>query len=198
MGLDINYSDGQTPLEEEEKDGLLINSVTTRGELDEFEQHGVEKANEWLLNRNFGFEKILTEDFAKNLHRIMFADVWSWAGEFRKTNKNIEVDKSMITIELKNLFDDCKYWIENKTFSEDEIAVRLSHRIVLIHPFANGNGRHSRLIADILINKGFGKSYFTWGSKSLIKIGEARSVYLKALREADNLDYDALILFARS
>ncbi|HRN26643.1 MAG TPA: mobile mystery protein B [Ignavibacteriaceae bacterium] len=198
MGLDINYSDGQTPLEEEEKDGLLINSVTTRGELDEFEQLGVEKANEWLLNRNFGFEKILTEDFAKNLHRIMFADVWSWAGEFRKTNKNIEVDKSMITIELKNLFDDCKYWIENKTFSEDEIAVRLSHRIVLIHPFANGNGRHSRLIADILINKGFGKSYFTWGSKSLIKIGEARSVYLKALREADNLDYDALILFARS
>ena len=198
MGLDINYSDGQTPLEEEEKDGLLINSVTTRGELDEFEQLGVEKANEWLLNRNFGFEKILTEDFAKNLHRIMFADVWSWAGEFRKTNKNIEVDKSMITIELKNLFDDCKYWIENKTFSEDEIAVRLSHRIVLIHPFANGNGRHSRLIADILINKGFGKSYFTWGSKSLIKIGEARSVYLKALREADNLAYDALILFARS
>ncbi|HMN23873.1 MAG TPA: mobile mystery protein B [Ignavibacteriaceae bacterium] len=198
MGLDINYSDGQTPLEEEEKDGLLINSVTTRGELDEFEQLGVEKANEWLLNRNFGFEKILTEDFAKNLHRIMFADVWSWAGEFRKTNKSIEVDKSMITIELKNLFDDCKYWIENKTFSEDEIAVRLSHRIVLIHPFANGNGRHSRLIADILINKGFGKSYFTWGSKSLIKIGEARSVYLKALREADNLDYDALILFARS
>lgn len=198
MGLDINYSDGQTPLEEEEKDGLLINSVTTRGELDEFEQLGVEKANEWLLNKNFGFEKILTEDFAKNLHRIMFADIWSWAGEFRKTNKNIGVDKSMITIELKNLFDDCKYWIENKTFSEDEIAVRLSHRIVLIHPFANGNGRHSRLIADILINKGFGKSYFTWGSKSLIKIGEARSVYLKALREADNLDYDALILFARS
>lgn len=197
MGLDLDYSDGQTPLDEDEKEGLLIPTVTTRGELDEFEQLGVEKANEWLLNKKFSVNKILTEDFVKELHKRMFNDVWKWAGEFRKTNKNIGVDKFMIGLELKNLLDDCKYWIEKKVFSEDEMAVRLSHRMVLIHPFANGNGRHSRLIADVLITKGFGKAYFTWGSVSLIKQGDARTKYLAALRAADKNDYKSLIEFAR-
>jgi Fic-DOC domain mobile mystery protein B len=198
MGLELDYSAGQTPLDEDEKEGLLIPTVTTRGELDEFEQLGVEKANEWLLARKLSVNKILTEEFVKDLHKRMFNDIWKWAGEFRKTNKNIGVDKFTIGIELKNLLDDCNHWIENKVFSEDEIAVRLSHRMVAIHPFANGNGRHSRLMADVLINKVFGKSYFTWGSQSLGKEGEARRAYLKALREADNLDYKSLIKFARS
>ncbi|MCJ7554461.1 MAG: mobile mystery protein B [Ignavibacteriaceae bacterium] len=197
MGLDLDYTDGQTPLDEDEKEDLLIPTITTRGELDEFEQLGVEKANEWLLTKKFSVNKILTEEFVKDLHKRMFDDVWKWAGEFRKTDKNIGVDKFMIGIELKNLLDDCTYWIEKKVFSEDEIAVRLSHRMVLIHPFANGNGRHSRLIADVLITKGLGKSYFTWGSVNLAKEGQARAKYLAALREADQNDYKPLIEFAR-
>ena len=196
MGLDLDYTNGQTPLDEDEKDGLLIPTITNRGELDEFEQLGVEKANEWLLSRKFSVNKILTENFVKDLHKRMFNDIWKWAGEFRKSNKNIGVDKFIIGMELKNLLDDCNYWIENKVFSEDEIAVRLSHRMVLIHPFANGNGRHSRLMADILIAKGFGKPYFTWGSVNLTKEGEARKKYLEALRAADQNDYKSLIEFA--
>ena len=196
MGLDLDYMNGQTPLDEDEKDGLLIPTITNRGELDEFEQLGVEKANEWLLSRKFSVNKILTENFVKDLHKRMFKDIWKWAGEFRKSNKNIGVDKFIIGMELKNLLDDCNYWIENKVFSEDEIAVRLSHRMVLIHPFANGNGRHSRLMADILITKGFGKPYFTWGSVNLTKEGEARKKYLEALRAADQNDYKSLIEFA--
>lgn len=198
MGLDLDYNDGQTPLDEDEKEGLLIKTITTHGELDEFEQLGVEKANEWLLGRKLDTSKILTEDFVKELHKRMFSDVWKWAGEFRKTNKNIGIDKFEIGIELKKLLDDCRFWIENKTFSEDEVALRLSHRMVLIHPFANGNGRHSRLIADVLINKGFGKPYFTWGSSNLVKKGETRTQYLNALREADKFNYKALTEFARS
>jgi len=197
MGLVLDYSDGQTPLDEDEKEGLLIPIVTTRGELDEFEQLGVEKANEWLLTRKLSFSKILTEEFVRDLHKRMFNEVWKWAGEFRKTNKNIGVDKFIIGIELKNLLEDCTYWIEKKVFPEDEIAVRLSHRMVTIHPFANGNGRHSRLMADVLINKVFGKSYFTWGSQSLVREGEARTKYLAALRDADQNDYELLIKFAR-
>ena len=197
MGLDLDYTDGQTPLDEDEKDGLLIPTVTTRGDLDEFEQLGVEKANEWLLGRKLSIEKILSEDFVKDLHKRMFSDIWKWAGEFRKTEKNIGVDPVTIQIELRNLLNDCKYWIENKVFHEDEIAVRLSHRMVWIHPFANGNGRHSRLMADVLANKGFGKPYFTWGSVNLTKEGEARSKYLTALKAADQNDYKLLIEFAR-
>jgi len=197
MGLDLDYTDGQTPLDEDEKEGLLIPTITTRGDLDEFEQLGVEKANEWLLGRKLSVEKILTEEFVRDLHRRMFSDIWRWAGEFRKTEKNIGVDPVKIPIELRNLLDDCKYWIENKVFNEDEIAVRLSHRMVWIHPFANGNGRHSRLMADVLIKKVFGKPYFTWGSVNLTKEGEARAKYLGALRAADQNDFAALIEFAR-
>jgi Fic-DOC domain mobile mystery protein B len=197
MGLDFDYTNGQTSLDEDEKEGLLIPTITTRGELDEFEQLGVEKANEWLLSRKLNVNKILTVEFVKDLHKRMFGDIWKWAGEFRKTNKNIGVDKFVIGTELKNLLDDCIYWIENKVFSEDEIAVRLSHRMVLIHPFANGNGRHSRLMADVLVTKGFGKPYFTWGSVSLTKQSEARTKYLSALKDADKNDYKLLIIFSR-
>jgi Fic-DOC domain mobile mystery protein B len=197
MGLDLNYSEGQTPLDEDEKEGLLIPTITTRGELDEFEQLGVEKANEWVLTRKLSITKILTEEFVKDLHKRMFSDIWKWAGEFRKTDKNIDVDKLMIGVELKKLLDDSTYWIENKVFEEDEIALRFSHRMVYIHPFANGNGRHARLIADVLISKGFDKPYFTWGSVNLTKKGEARIKYLEALRAADQNDYKLLIKFAR-
>ena len=197
MGLDLDYTDGQTPLDEEEKEGLLIPTITTRGELDEFEQLGVEKANEWLLGRKLNQDRILSEEFVKDLHKRMFSDIWNWAGEFRRSEKNIGVDPVTIPIELRNLLNDCKYWIDNKVFDEDETAVRLSHRMVWIHPFANGNGRHSRLMADVLVNKGFGKPYFTWGSVNLTKEGEARDKYLTALRLADQQDYKPLIEFAR-
>ena len=197
MGLNLDYIDGQTPIDEDEKEGLLIQIISTLGELDEFEQLNVEKAVDWTMKRKLTPDKILTEDFAKELHKRMFGNVWKWAGTFRNSNKNIGVDKYEIGIKLRDLLDDCRYWIEHKTYPEDEIAVRFSHRIVNIHPFPNGNGRHSRLIADILINHGLGKSHFTWGSKNLTKKGEARSKYLKALKEADQGDYKLLIEFAR-
>lgn len=197
MGLDLEYQDGQTPIDEDEKEGLLIKTITNLSELDEFEQLNVEKAIEWTLRRKPDIQKILTEEFVKELHKKMFEDVWKWAGQFRTTNKNIGVDKFQIGVELRKLLEDSKYWIANKTFNEDEIAVRFSHRIVNIHPFANGNGRHSRLIADILISDGFGKPHFTWGSVNLTKPGEARTEYLRALKAADNNDYQLLISFAR-
>lgn len=197
MGLNLNYIDGQTPIDEDEKEGLLIHTITTLGELDEFEQLNIEKTVVWLMKRKLTPGKILNEDFVKELHKRMFNDVWKWAGMFRNSNKNIGVDKYQIGIELRKLIDDCKYWIEFKTFSEDEIAVRFSQRMVNIHPFPNGNGRHSRLIADVLISQGFGKSHFTWGSKNLTKKWEARNKYLKALKEADQGDYKLLIEFAR-
>ncbi|MEW5798454.1 MAG: mobile mystery protein B [Bacteroidota bacterium] len=197
MGLNLDYTNGQTPLDEDEKEGLLVSTITTRGELDEFEQLGVEKAIEWTRKRKIPLDKILTEDFITDLHKRMFKEIWKWAGHFRTTNKNIGVDKNEIRIELKKLLDDCRYWIDRKSFSADEIAVRFSHRIVSIHPFTNGNGRHSRLIADILISHGLGHPHFTWGSISLTAKGAARSVYLHALKEADQNNYAPLITFAR-
>lgn len=200
MGLELHYDEGQTPLDEEEKEGLLLETVTTRGELDEVEQRNIEEAVRWTIERRrkFTAAEILTEDFMKSLHRRMLASVWQWAGSFRNTNKNLGVDKYQIGLELRMLLDDCKYWVENNTYSPDEIAVRFKHRIVSIHCFSNGNGRHSRLIADIIVEKIFGGEVFTWGSLNLTKGGDMRSAYLNALRQADKGIYDALVAFARS
>ncbi len=198
MGIDLEYIDGQTPLDEDEKEGLLIKTITTRGELDEFEQLNIERAVEWTLSKKFKTEYIISEEFVKELHRRMFCDTWAWAGEFRKTNKNIGVDKYLIGVSLRQLIDDCRYWIENNIYFEDEIAIRLKHSIVNIHCFPNGNGRHSRLFADVIINKIFGRPYFTWNRHNLNKKGEARNKYLNAIREGDKGNIQSLIEFARS
>src|ERR1700752_5257704 len=157
MGLEIEYIDGQTPLDEEEKEGLLIKTITTRGELDEFEQQNIEKAIEWTLMRKFKPERIMTEGFAQELHHKMFCDVWKWAGDFRHSNKNIGCDWKQISVLLKQLNDDGLFWMKEKTYQEEEIAIRYKHRIVNIHCFPNGNGRHSRLMGDIIISHIFGK-----------------------------------------
>lgn len=201
MGLaNLKYEEGQTPLDPDEKEGLLIPAVTTRDELDEVEQRNIEEAIRWTIDRRkrFTIDEVLTEQFVTELHKRMYGEVWEWAGSFRKSNKNIGVDKHQIGIELRALLDDCRFWIENKTFSEDEIAIRFKHRIVVIHCFPNGNGRHSRLIGDILVEKIFGKSVFSWGSQDLIRKNAFRSTYLMALREADYGNFEPLIKFARS
>ncbi len=198
MGLDLEYVDGQTPLDEDEKEGLLIPTIATRGELDEFEQQNIEKAILWTLKHPFKAEAILTEKFIKDVHKRMYGDVWAWAGEFRKTDKNIGIDKWQISTQLKYLLDDTKFWIDNNTYHAEEIAVRFKHRIVSIHCFANGNGRHSRLMADIIIEKVFKQSVFTWGAANLVKQGDTRKAYLNAIKIADAGDINSLIKFARS
>ena len=198
MGLNLEYIYGQTPLDEDEKEGLKIKTIFTRGDLNEFEQLNIEKAIEWIIPRNFSVEYILSEGYIKELHKKMFADVWDWAGVFRKTNKNLGVDKHNIAIELRQLLDDCLYWIQNDIYSEDEIAIRFKHRIVKIHPFPNGNGRHSRLMADIISEKIFRKTVFSWGIEEISRPGETRKAYINALQAADLGDYLPLISFARS
>lgn len=198
MGLALVYKDGQTPLGEEEKDGLKIKSITTQGELDEFEQLNIEKAVEWTIHTNLKPENILTEKFIKYLHKKMYGDVWKWAGEFRRTEKNIGIPWTNIGLELKNLLEDTKYWIENKTFLPEEIAIRFKHRIVSIHCFPNGNGRHSRMMADLIMESIFGHELFSWHQSNMVKASEIRKEYITALREADFGNIKPLIEFAKN
>ncbi len=198
MGLNLDYIDGQTPIDEEEKEGLLIETISTKGELDEFEQLNIEEALQWVIGKKFKPQLVFSEKFICDLHKRMYGNVWAWAGVFRKTNKNIGVDFHQIPMELKVLCEDALFWIENKTYSEEEIAIRFKHRLVSIHCFPNGNGRHSRLMADIIIEKLFGKSPFSWGASNLSKEGAARAAYLKAVKKADLNEYQLLFDFARS
>ena len=198
MGINFDYNDGQTPLDEEEKEGLLINTITTRQELDEFEQLNIQKAIEWTLSKKFKKEQILTEAFVKELHKKMFGDTWAWAGKFRNSNKNLGVDRFQVSTALKSLLDDAIFWIANETCSPDEVAIRFKHRIVSIHCFANGNGRHSRLIADIIIEHIFNQEVYSWGSSALVRADDARKRYLSAIKRADKGDIEPLLKFSRS
>ncbi len=198
MGLNLDYTDGQTPIDEEEKEGLLIKTITTKGELDEFEQQNIEEAMQWVFSRKFKIQEVFTERFIRDLHRRMYRNVWAWAGEFRKTDKNLGVDKYQIPVDLKTLCDDALYWIEQKVYPPEEIAVRFKHRIVCIHCFSNGNGRHSRLMGDIIIEKLFNEEPFTWGAGDLSISGDPRTTYLQAVKAADKGDIAPLIDFARS
>lgn len=198
MGIEFVYEDGQTPLNDEEKEGILIKSITTHGELDEHEQLNIEKAIEWIIGLKLEKERILTEEFIKTLHKKMLGKVWRWAGEFRRSEKNIGVKWINIGIDLRTLLDDTKFWIENKTFPPDEIAIRFKHRLVNIHCFPNGNGRHSRIMADIIIESVFGETIFTWNHSNMVKANETRAEYIKSIREADKGNIERLINFART
>lgn len=198
MGLVIHYEEGQTPLNEEEKDGLKIKSITTQGELDEFEQLNIEKAVEWSFQIRLKSEKIISEKFIKELHKKMYSDVWRWAGEFRKSDKNIGVNWTQIAVELKNLVDDTNYWIQHKIYPPEEIAIRFKHKIVSIHCFPNGNGRHSRMMADIIMEFIFKTEIFSWQHSNMVKADEIRKEYISALRKADNGNIKPLIDFAKS
>ena len=185
-------------MDKKETEGIKIKSITTQEELDEFEQLNIEKAIEWTIHANLKPEKVLTEKFIKDLHTKMYGDVWKWAGEFRKSDKNIGIKWSQIGIELKNLLDDTKYWIDNNTYSQEEIAIKFKHKIVAIHCFPNGNGRHSRIMADIIMESIFGKETFSWHQSNMVKADDTRKEYINALRKADNGDIYPLIEFAKN
>jgi len=194
--MEFDYPEGATPLDHNEIEGLLLTHITTRSELDRWEQDNINEALAWLEQRKP--KDILNESFMKQLHRRMFKNVWKWAGKFRQSEKNLGVPFYQISVELKKLCDDVEYWIKNKTFSEDEMAARFHHRLVSIHLFPNGNGRHARLTADILLENILGKPRFTWGSANLIKAGLDRKKYIESLVAADRGDYKPLMDFVRS
>ena len=198
MGIAFEYIPGQTPLDEEEIDGLLIPTITTRGELDEFEQQNIEQAILWSMQRRVRKDQFFTESFVREVHRRMFSEVWAWAGKFRVTNKNLGVDRLQIATQLRSLLDDTRYWVDHENYPADEIAIRFKHRLVSIHCFPNGNGRHSRLMADIVVEKLFERPVFTWGAGNLVSAGSSRTKYIQAVKAADDGDIEPLLEFARS
>lgn len=190
--------DDATPLDPVLRGDLLQTWITTRADLNEAEEENIVDGAAWARRRRRGgAETLLNEDFSKSLHKQMFGDVWKWAGSYRQTELNIGIAPHLIAAEMPVMFDNARYWVENKTFPPDEIAVRLHHRLTQIHGFPNGNGRHARMMADLLIEK-LGGEPFTWGSGSIHDTGTLRTTYINALRAADNHDFGPLLAFARA
>jgi Fic-DOC domain mobile mystery protein B len=194
MAITFAYPPGATPLDADELGCLIPGHITTQGELNEWEQLNIEHGEAWARRQR---KDILNEAFMRELHQHMFGETWTWAGSFRKSNKNIGVDWQQVGMKLRDLIDDAHFQIEHAAYPPDEIAARFHHRLVAIHPFPNGNGRHARMMADLLIQK-LGQPRFSWGSKNLTDATETRTRYIEALRAADNGDIGPLMRFVRS
>jgi Fic-DOC domain mobile mystery protein B len=195
--MKFNYPYGATPINEDEASDLIPTHIIFAEELNEYEEQNIIKASIKYFPKHYQYDEILIFDFLLRVHKDMFNETWKWAGKIRKSMKNIGVDISQIYEQTKNLCKDVKYWIENNTYSFDEIGVRFHHRLVQIHLFPNGNGRHARFITDLLL-KNTGNLVFTWGSKDLYHKSEARTNYINALHKADVNDYIPLLKFVRT
>lgn len=185
--------DAATPLTPEERHDLIPSYITNRDQLNEVEQLGIAEADRWAFSRK---RDVLAERFLLGLHKRMFQDVWNWAGAFRTTPRNIGVEAYQIAVDLRQLLDDVRFWVAHSTFPPDEIALRFHTRLTWIHPFPNGNGRHARLAADLLI-VALGGERFSWGGGGLIDADELRKAYIAAVRAGDRHDFAPLLAFAR-
>ena len=191
----VPEGDGRTALTDDERAGLLLSYVTTRADLDDAEQRNIAAALVW--RRPPSIDRLLDDRYLRELHAAMFGAVWKWAGRYRLRETNIGVDPVDIPTRVRDLIDDGRTWVDQSTFGPDELAVRFHHRLVAIHPFPNGNGRHSRVAADYLV-RALGKPAFSWGANRVTTTAELRASYLRALRAADAHEMELLIVFARS
>jgi Fic-DOC domain mobile mystery protein B len=187
-----------TPLTEEQRTGLKLGWVTTRAELNDVETDNVLAGVEKWHRRAPTLATLLDDTFVRNLHRDMFGDVWRWAGSYRTEETNIGVEFWRVPVAVRDLVADAAYWfVTGSTMAIDAAATRFHHRLVQIHPFPNGNGRHSREMTDLLL-LAVGADPFTWGSNDLGPVSRTRGDYVRALQAADSGDYDELCTFVRS
>ena len=187
---------GATPLDADELAALVPRHITTQEELNTWEEANILQGERWALRQKR--RDLLDEGFVRDLHRKMFDQTWRWAGTFRSSDKNIGVSWPQVARRLRDLLDNTRYQMEHQVYGGDELAARFHHQLVWIHPFPNGNGRHARLMADLLAVR-LDRPRYTWGSgASLMARGDSRSAYLQALRAADQCDMAPLIEFARS
>jgi len=186
------YPDGATPIDADEAEALLPEHITTQRELNAWESLNILQATRWGLSRKRA--DYLSSEFVRVLHRQMFNETWAWAGTYRKSDKNIGVPWQAVATEVSKAIGDARYWLDEAVYDKTESALRLHYRIVVIHPFVNGNGRHARLLADILLFN-LDQSPIRWGGTELDSTSEKRSRYLTALRSADCGDFAPLLSY---
>jgi Fic-DOC domain mobile mystery protein B len=208
-GIDVELAayeltDGATPIDADEAAGLLPKHIRTQGQLNQWEEENILEAETRAFQKKLTADSVLTEAFARKLHQAMFNKTWSWAGKFRRSDKNIGVEFTRISVGLNDLLENAKTQIsylpaqpEDRSEAMDNLAAKFHHQLVWLHPFANGNGRHARLMTDVLLHSQ-GVSPFSWGGASLVSATATRATYLDALRAADRRNLQPLLAFVRS
>jgi len=184
-------AEGATPIEPDDADALIPAGIRTRDDLNAWEQVGIAAARSWALDRRrpLPLPRVLDESFLRELHRRMFGATWRWAGSYRRTNTNIGVPWPTIVTARHEAIADARTWIDEETWSHEEMLARWHHRLVVIHPFPNGNGRWSRLATDLLA-RARAVPLPTWGAS--LPAADTRRHYLEALRRADAGEFERL------
>ena len=186
--------DGATPLGPDEIQGLKFKHITTRGELDELEQANIQEALLWINGRKRG--DILQEEFVRTLHRRMFGGVWDWAGTFRQREMNIGIEPVQIAQQLTILLGNASYWVDEHVFEPLEAAARFHHRMVEIHPFPNGNGRHARIAADVFLKQYYDHRPIDWARGQDLQLqNDHRDQYIASLQAADGGNFEPILTF---
>jgi Fic-DOC domain mobile mystery protein B len=185
-----------TPINPDEAKGLIPDLIT-QAQLNEYEQLNIGAAWIWAQTSRFLKRQLVSRDGLQRLHLRMFDRTWKWAGQFRQSDKNIGIPWTEIPVAVQTLCDDTNYQLAQLSFPLEEIAVRFHYRLVTIHPFPNGNGRHARMSADLLCVQRGGQA-FHWGASNLATKSSGRSAYLDALKRADKGDFLPLMQFAES
>ncbi len=192
--MTISNPDGATPIGPDEMRGLKFNDISTRGELDELEQANIQQGLLWLTARIRG--DVLDPIFLCNAHARLFGEVWSWAGKFRLREMNIGIEPYQIAVQLRMHLDNARYWAEADVFTPLEAAARFHHRLVEIHLFANGNGRHARITTDLYLRDYFDHEAVQWSGGESLQVDSARrTAYIDALRAADRGEFEPLLAF---
>ncbi len=191
----LPLGDGHTPLADEDYEGLIPSFVVSRGELNDVETANI--ADALTQRRVPPANTVLDPKYLRDLHRDMFGQVWHWAGKDRTREVVVGIDPADIAVRLRVLTDNARYWVANDVFPIDELATRFHHRLVQIHVFRNGNGRHGRAATGILL-RSLGQPPFTWGAGLAVTPDELRARYIGALRRADADDFVDLLAFVRT
>lgn len=184
---------GQTLLGPDDRRGLKPTWVRTRHDLNEAEQANIIRALSRM--RPPAKESILDDLWLRELHRMMFGEVWSWAGSYRTRQTNLGIDPDQVAPAVRNLAEDARLWSSQEA-DATVVGARFHHRLTLIHPFPNGNGRHARAAASFLVQALAGPR-LSWG-RGYGDTNLARTRYLGALRAADRGDLEPLVAFVTS
>lgn len=194
----IENPEGATPLSPDDMAGLKHRHVETREQLNELEAANIAQGQMWASQlRNPTIQSLFDRDFVINLHKALFGEVWEWAGTFRMRELNIGVEPRNITTDLHNFLEDAKCWVEFNHFDNLELSARIQHRLVQIHPFVNGNGRHSRIFTDIVRVYLLNEKPMKWANVKLEDMSEERSAYISGLRKADAGDFTEFTEYLR-
>lgn len=196
MTIVLEEPDGATPLTPDELQGLKVRTISTRGELNQLESENILQGLTWLSRQSKRVD-VLTDEFARGLHRRLYGDVWAWAGQYRLTDKNIGVPVWTVSMEMRNCLNDAKMWIDRHVYPPVEAAARLHHRLVAIHPFPNGNGRWSRIMADAFLERQDESLFIDWANGTDLSVNSMhRQSYIEGLRAADRYEFEPLVSFA--